>query len=140
MSTGPLLKMSDNPSPEVKAITMQTHDLMTALSNEPLYVAGLLLSKNFISGEIMSKILNISYTPEEKAAILIEAVRNKIEKTPSKFSEFLEILSDVACAKGIVENLRSTYQGELTIMCKTFLCISVYLLPFIDMKTALCLV
>jgi hypothetical protein len=52
---------------------------MLALSNEPLGVAGTLLSKGFISGEIMSKVLIISYTPAEKAAILIEAVRNKIE-------------------------------------------------------------
>jgi hypothetical protein len=86
---------------------------MLALSNEPLGVAGSLLSKGFISGEIMAKVLIISYTPTEKAAILIEAVRNKIELAPSKFTELLEILSEVACAKEVVESLRSTYQSEL---------------------------
>ena len=104
--------MAANPSPEVKAITMRTHDLMIALSNEPLGVAGLLLSKNFISREIMSKMLVLAYTPKEKAAILIEAVKNKIELAPSKFNKLLDILSEVTCAKEVVENLRFTYLSE----------------------------
>ena len=111
---GPSLKMAANPSPEVKAITMLTHDLMLALSNEPLGVAGLLLSKGFISGEIMSKMLVVSYTPTEKATILIEATRNKVELAPSRFEELLDILSEQVCAKEVVEGLRSTYQSELT--------------------------
>jgi hypothetical protein len=82
--------------------------------DEPLGVAGILLGKGFISGEIMSKVLIISYTPTEKAAILIEAVRNKIELAPSKFTELLGVLSEVACAKEVVERLHSTYQSELT--------------------------
>ena len=116
LSTGPPLKMAANPSPEVKAITMRTHDLMLALSKEPLGVAGLLLGKGFISYEVMSKMLVVSYTPNEKATILIEAVRNKVELAPSKFPELLEILSDQACAKEVVESLRSTYQSELTMI------------------------
>ena len=107
--------MASNSPPEVNAITIRTHDLMLALSNEPLGVAGILLGKGFISGEIMSKMLVVSYTSTEKATILIEAVRNKIELAPSKFMELLEILSaEVACAKEVVESLRSTYQSELT--------------------------
>jgi hypothetical protein len=106
--------MASNGSPEVNAITILTHDLMLALSNESVGVAGILLSKGFISREIMSKVLLISYTPAEKAAILIEAVTNKIELAPSKFTEFLKILSEVACSKEVVESLRSTYQSELT--------------------------
>ena len=106
--------MASNSSPEVNAITIRTRDLMLALSNEPLGVAGILLGKGFISGEIMSKMLIVSYTSTEKAIILIEAVRNKIELAPSKFTELLEILSEVACAKEAVESLCSTYQSELT--------------------------
>ena len=106
--------MAASPSPEVKAITIRTHDLMLALSSEPLRVAGILLGKGFISGEIMSKMLIVSYTPNEKATILIEAVRNKIELDPSKFPELLEILLDQACAKEVADSLRSTYQSELS--------------------------
>ena len=62
----------------------------------------------------MSKMLVVSYTSTEKATILIEAVTNKIGLAPSKFTELLEILSEMACAKEVVESLRSTYQSELT--------------------------
>ena len=106
--------MASITSPEVESILIRTHDLMAALSNEPLSVAGILLSKGFISSEIMSEILVVSYTPTEKATILIETVRNKIEVAPTKFPELLEILSDRTCAKQVVESLRSTYKGELT--------------------------
>ena len=105
--------MASNTSPEVRSILVRTHDLMTALSNEPLGVAGILLGKGFISSEIMSKMLVVSYTPTEKATILIEAVRNKMEVAPTKFTELLEILSEHICAKEVVESLRSTYQSEL---------------------------
>ena len=109
--------MAANPSPEVRAITMRTHDLMLALSNEPLGVAGLLLSRGFIPRETMSKMLIVSYTQIEKATILIEAVRNKIELAPSKFTRFLEILSDVTCAKEVVDSLHFTYQSEWISVC-----------------------
>ena len=105
--------MASNPSPELNAITIRTPDLMLALSNEPVGVAGLLLSKGFLSEEIMLKMLILSYTPTEKATILIEAIRNEIELDPSKFTELLEILSEVEFAKEVVESLRSTYQSEL---------------------------
>ena len=107
--------MASNPSPELKAITIRTPDLMLALSNEPLTmgVAGMLLSKGFLSGEIVSKMLVVSYTSTEKATILIEAIRNEIELAPSKFVELLDILSEVACTEEVVESLRSTYESEL---------------------------
>ena len=106
--------MASNSSPEIKAITNRTRDLMLALSSDPVGVAGILVSKEFVSEETMSKVLVVSYTPTEKATILIEAVRNKIELAPSKFTELLDILSEVACAKEVVESLRSTYQSKLT--------------------------
>ena len=105
--------MAANPLPEVTAITMRMHDLMLALSDESVDVAGMLLSKGFVSEETMSKMLIVSYTPKEKATILIEAVRNNIKLTPSKFPELLEILSEATCAKVVAESLRSTYQSEL---------------------------
>ena len=105
--------MASNSSPELNAITIRTHDLEIALSNEPVGVAGILLGKGFISEEIMSKMLFASCTLTEKAAILIDSIRDKIELAPSKFTELLDILSEVACTKEIVESLRSTYQSEL---------------------------
>ena len=103
---------SINQSPEVKSILKQTHDLTTALSNDALGVAGRLLSKELICREVYSKMLIGSYTPSEKAAILVEAVRNTVEIAPVNFQGFLEILSEVVCAREVVERLRSTYQSE----------------------------
>ena len=57
--------------------------------------------------------LDISLSSAEQVTILIEEVRNEIELAPSKFAELLEILSEVECAKEVVESLRSTYQSEL---------------------------
>ena len=107
--------MASYSSPELNAITIRTHtdDLEIALSNEPVRVAGILLGKGFISEETMSKMLVASCTQTEKTAILMDSVRDKIELAPSKFTELLEILSEVVCAKEIVESLRSTYQSEL---------------------------
>ena len=106
---------SVNQSPEVKSILKQTHDLTTALSNDPLGVAGILLSNELICEEEHSKMLVHCYTPAEKAAILVRAVRNTIKIAPVKFQCFLEILSEQrVCAKEVVERLRSTYQSELS--------------------------
>ena len=102
---GPPLKMASiNHSPEVKSILKQTPELTTALSNDPLGVAEILLSKELICEEIHSKILIDSYTPRKKAAILVKAVRNTIKIAPDKFQCFLEILSEQqVCAKEVVE-------------------------------------
>ena len=105
--------MASNSSPEVSAITIRTHDLEIALSNEPVGVAGILLGKGFISEETMLKMLIASCTQTEKTAILIDSIRDKIELAPSKFTDLLDILSVVACTKEVVESLRSTYQSEL---------------------------
>ena len=122
--------MAANQSPEVKAILKQTHDLTTALSNEPLSVAGILLSKELISRDIWSKMLLHSYTPAEKAAILVEAVGNSIEIAPVKFQCFVESLSEQVCAKEIVEKLRSTYQSELTSLARGQTCQSSWIARF----------
>ena len=105
---------SINQSPEVKSILQQTPELTTALSNDPLGVAGILLSKELICEEEHSKMLVHCYTPAEKAAILIRAVRNTIKIAPDKFQCFLKILSEQqVCAKEVAESLHSTYQSEL---------------------------
>ena len=107
---------SSNPSPEVKSMLIRTHDLTTVLANEPLGVAGILLSKELISSEVYSKVLVPTFTPAEKAAIIVESARKMIEIDPSKFPEFIDILSEQTGAKKVVESLRSTYQSELTLL------------------------
>ena len=104
--------VSVNQSPEVKSILKQTPELTTALSNDPLGVAEILLSKELICEEVHSEMLIDSYTPRKKASILVKAVRNTIKLAPDKFQIFLETLSEVSCAEEVVERLRCAYQSE----------------------------
>ena len=108
----PPLKMAADPSPEVKTILKLTPDLTTALSNEPLGVANELLSKGLISDECYSEVLMPTSSATRKAAIMIESARKVIKLNPSKFTVFLEILSEMSCAARLVESLCSTYQSE----------------------------
>ena len=103
--------MEANPSPEVRAMLKLTPNLTTALSNEPLGVANELLSKGLISDEIYSEVLMPTSSATRKAAIMIESARKVIKLNPSKFTEFLDILSELNCAS-LVESLRSIYKSE----------------------------
>ena len=110
------LKTVSHLSPEVKSVSVRTHDLTVALSKHddaPLTMAAILFSKGMISMEILENVSRGSLIKFEKAAILIKAVRNKMEIAPEKFSEFLEILSGETFSREVAASLRSTYQGEL---------------------------
>ena len=101
-------------TPEAKAILIRTHDLTTALANQPLDVAGTLLSKELISSEVYSRVLLPSYTPTEKAAFMVESARKVVEIAPEKFHKFLEALSEQICANEVIKSLSSTYQSEFS--------------------------
>ena len=58
-----------------------------------------------------------SYTPAEKAMIVVEAVRNSIEIAPIKFEDFLQILSEQTMTKSVVDVLRSAHQSKLQLSC-----------------------
>ena len=106
--------MSSIESPELKTVDAHSQELTTALSSDPVCVAGALIGKKFIQDGVLLEMLTKGDTPTKKATILIEAVRREIEAAPEKLTQFLEILSDQVCAKEVVKSLRSTYQSELT--------------------------
>ena len=108
--------MASYSSPELKSIVILTHDIITALSNDPLGVAGMLFGKELIASEVHSRVLHYNGTPYERASFLVEAMRNTIETDPSKFHVFLEILSEQPCAKAVVERIRTTYRSELLVL------------------------
>ena len=112
----PQQKMAFRPtrSPEVWSIIKRTPDLTTVLANEPVSLAAILLNRNLISYEAHYKVLLHIYTPTQKAAIMVESARKMIERDRLKFTELLEILSEVTYAQKVVQSLHSTYQSELT--------------------------
>ena len=104
--------MSSIESPELKTMNAHSQELTTALSSDPVCVAGALIDKKFIQDRVMLEMLTKGDTPTRKATILVESVRKEIEATPEKLTQFLEILSEQSCAKEVVESLHSTYQSE----------------------------
>ena len=109
--------MASHSSPELRSILILTHDIVTALSNDPLGAAGMLLGKELISIAVHSRVLHYNGTPYERAAFLVEAVRNTIETAPLKFHIFLEILSEQTHgSESVAETLRTTYQSELLVL------------------------
>ena len=98
-----------------KAILTCHDKLVTALATDHLNIAGLLLAKEFISDEVFDRMLLPYSTPNEKAAILVTAVREKIKLAPQQFQELMELFSEHSSAKYIVKSLQSAYQGELIV-------------------------
>ena len=83
------------------------HELITSLSLDPLGIAKILLAEGFIPENIQEQMLLSSRTPQEKATILVTAIRKKIEIAPKRYREFLCILSQQKWMKDILDILLS---------------------------------
>ena len=66
--------MSSIESPELKTADAHSQELTTALSTDPVCVAGALVNKKFIQDGVMLEMLTKGDTPTKKATILVEAV------------------------------------------------------------------
>ena len=80
--------------------------LITALSADPLGIAGILLAKGLIPEHIEAQTQQCS-TPCEKVTILVMTIIQRIKIAPKRFHEFLSILSEQAWTKDIMEVLQS---------------------------------
>ena len=101
--------------PESKeSVTILTYQdkLINALSADTLKIAGVLREYDFISDEVSGKILRPSSTPQEKATVLVNAVREKIKTAPKRFPELIRVFSTATLTKDIAEMLQSDYQNK----------------------------
>ena len=106
--------MASIETPAIKTINTRTQELIAVLSRDPELIAGILNSINFVRDDIMLAMLS-SDTPTGQAAILVEAVRKKIEVAPERFFEFLAILTEHSThGMEVVERLCATYESEFT--------------------------
>ena len=97
-----------NTTNEPHQIMLRHNDkLITALCADPLGIAGVLLAKGLIPEHTEAQ-MRQSFTPREKATILVTTVRQRIEIAPKRFHEFVSILSTQAWTKDIVEMLQSS--------------------------------
>ena len=110
-STVGLTKMASIVSPEMNTMIDLSHELTAALSSTPMRVTRALVRKKFVQSDVLLEML-IDDTPTGKTVILVDAVKKTIEASPAKFSELIEILSELSWATNVVENLRSIYQRE----------------------------
>ena len=106
--------MASPPSPPaVQSIGILTHKIALSFKNDAVDISLRLLSRKLISEDNQERILLTSYTPTEKAAILVKAVKNTIRRDPEKFKDLLNVLSEHSDTISVEKNLRSTYQGLL---------------------------
>ena len=99
---------------EYKAMVTFHNQLITAIATDYLNIAGILLAEGFISDEISAKMLLPYSTPNEKATILIIAVRDKIKLAPHLFLELVKLFSEQKSTQCIVNLLQSAAnQSEL---------------------------
>ena len=99
---------------EYKAV-LSCHDkLVTAFSNDPIRISGVLLANGIVSEDTNAKMLLPSATPQEKATILINNVRKVIKSNPRNFFKFMGILSGEPWTTDIVDILHFAFRGMLS--------------------------
>ena len=92
-----------------KSMVDHADELGTALSSEPMGVAGVLFDKNLIKNEVLQEMMEVD-TPRARVDVLVQAVINLIAAAPEKFKEFLEIISDQSWGREVASKLHSTHQ------------------------------
>ena len=97
-----------------ESLTILTYQdkLINAISVDTLNVTGVLREHDFISDEVSDKILRLYSTPQEKATILVNAVREKIKTAPKRFLELIRVLSEQVSTKDIAKMLQLAYQDK----------------------------
>ena len=101
----------DKVNEECSAMISCNSELISALSIDPLSIAGILLSKGLISEEINAKMLISTFTNREKSTILVNTLREKIKLNPLHFYELIDLFFECQLAQDIADVLLDTYQG-----------------------------
>ena len=108
------VNMASPPSPPaVQSIGKLAHEMVLSFKYDATDISVRLWSRGLISDDTQERILFVSnYTPTDKAAILVKAVKDTMRRSPESFEDLLDVLSE--CSDTIVsveKDLRSTYQS-----------------------------
>ena len=104
-------KITVSENKESRIIRTYQDKLINAISADTLSIAVDLQEHELISDEISGKILRPS-TSQQKATILVSAIREKIKTDPRKFPELIRVFSEQLSTKNIAEMLQSAYQDK----------------------------
>ena len=108
--TQAIYNMASPPSPPaVQSIGNLTEKMALSFKNDAMNISLKLSSRRLISDDIQDKMLVVSYTPIEKAAIPVRAVKNTIRRSPEKFEDLLDVLSEHNDTMSVGKDLSSTY-------------------------------
>ena len=105
-------KITELENKESQTILTYQDQLITVISAHTLSIAGVLRENDFISDEVFGKILRPSSTPQEKATILVSAIREKVKIAPRRFPELVRVFSEQVSTKDIAEMLQYAYQDK----------------------------
>ena len=97
---------------ESQTILIYQDQLINVISPDVVRIAGILMEYDFISDEIFGKLFHPSSTPQEKATVLVNAVREKIKTVPKRFPELIRVFSEQAPTKDIAEMLQTAYNEK----------------------------
>ena len=106
------LKIAVSENKEYQTILIYQKQLINAISTNTLSIAVALQEHEFISDEISGKTLRPSSSPQEKATILVSAVREKIKTAPKRFPELIRVFSEQVTTTDIAEKLQSAYRDK----------------------------
>ena len=98
---------------ESQTILIYQDQLIGAISPDTIRITEILREYDFISDEIFGKLSCPSSTPQEKATIVVNAMREKIRTAPKRFPELIRVFSEQASTKDIAEMLQRGYQSKL---------------------------
>ena len=99
------LDIEASPYAECRTLRKYHSDLVTAIQN-PLRLANVLYSKDFVSENIIQRLTGIPATKDENVTILLGAVSDHISVCPEKFEELLTILGQEPPLMSLVEEMR----------------------------------
>ena len=111
-STQTHIRQSKSENKESRIILTYQDKLINAISADTLSIAGVLREYELISDEISGKVLRPSSTTQQKATILVSAIRETIKTDPKKFPELMRVFSELLLTKNIAEMLQSAYQDK----------------------------
>ena len=102
--------MGEN-SPEHKTLIAHTSDLRLAVKSDIIHLSGVLLSKGLISCDSDAELRNTVCSKEERSAMLVELIQNKVVQNPRHYHTFVSIL----------HGKHDYYEDILTTIEQTFL-------------------
>ena len=105
-------------TPQYRTILQCTPKLISALQNDLSAFIGELLAAGLISENNSSTLKNKHVSEPERAADLVEIIRNKVKLDPGNYDKFIEVLKEreaehESILKILDEKYEELFSGEL---------------------------